>query len=507
MSRVSRKAAGVRNDRVRIVDVGVDVLIPNARGLYDSGSRLKMVYARPLDAGGLELRYVIEEPPHQGFTIWRCTIGRTVPSLAEIWPLISWDEREIMDLYGITFLGAPDLRPLVRHAEASATQMTSASVAEQKPDREAPTSTILPEIAGAGLDVQTFPYGPIRAGIVESGAFLFDYVGEHILQYEPQLFFKHRAMEGRFEGLHPDNGVVLAERILAVGSVSHALAYCQAIEACAGCTVPERARWARVLLAEMERIYNHLHYLGHLADTTTLKVGHIEGMLLEEQAKRLNARLTGNRFLRNMLTPGGLRRDLDPVGWLAPALHRLRVEATRYTDLLKHSDSFLDRLLTTGPLPSQIAFDQGATGPVARASGLDRDLRQDHPYAGYDRFPPKVAHDDEADAHARFHVRVEEIQASLALLETLLAQAPEGNARASCEIRSSTEGLGWAEGPRGAVVYAVHVDEAGLLTRVKIRSPSFSNWRAFPFTVQDSNMMDYAINEASFGLTISGCDR
>ncbi|WP_454887877.1 hydrogenase large subunit [Sphingomonas oryzagri] len=507
MTNVPPKAVSPHGDTVRIIDVGVDVLIPNARGLYDSGSRLKMVYARRLPGGGPELRYVIEEPPHQGFTVWRCPIERTAPSLAEIWPLISWDEREIMDLHGIKFLGAPDLRPLVLHAGVSAAQSTSTSVAAGQKAKVDTTADILPEIAGSEMDVQTFPYGPVRAGVVESGAFLFDYVGEHILQYEPQLFFKHRGMENRFEGLPPDDGVVVAERISAVGSVSHALAYCQAIEACAGCMVPDRARWARVLLAEMERIYNHLHYLGHLADTTTLKVGHVEGMLLEEQAKRLNARLTGSRFLRNILTPGGLRRDLDPSGWLAPLLHRLRIEATRYADMLKHSDSFLDRLLTTGPLPSQVAFDQGATGPVARASGLDRDLRHDHPYAAYDRFQPKIAHDIEADAHARFHVRVDEIQASLALLETLLAQAPEGNIHVRCVPPPDTEGLAWAEGPRGAVVYAVHVDGAGTLSRVKVRSPSFSNWRTFPFTVQDSNMMDYAINEASFGLTISGCDR
>ena len=76
-----------------------------------------------------------------------------------------------------------------------------------------------------------------------------------------------------------------------------------------------------------------------------------------------------------------------------------------------------------------------------------------------------------------------------------------------CIAPANSEGLGWTEGPRGSLFYAVHVDEDGKLARVKIKSPSFSNWRAFPFTVHDTNMMDYAINEASFGLTIAGCDR
>ncbi len=103
-------------------------------------------------------------------------------------------------------------------------------------------------------------------------------------------------MEKRFEGLAPARGVVLAERVSGVGSVAHALAYCQAVEAASNCIVPPRARFLRVLLAEMERLYNHLHYFGHLCHTTTLKVGEAEGKLLEEQAKQLNARLTGSRF-------------------------------------------------------------------------------------------------------------------------------------------------------------------------------------------------------------------
>ena len=82
-----------------------------------------------------------------------------------------------------------------------------------------------------------------------------------------------------------------------------------------------------------------------------------------------------------------------------------------------------------------------------------------------------------------------------------------GPIRAACEHVAGSEGLGWAEGPRGSVFYAVHIGPEGRLARVKIKSPSFSNWRAFPFTVHDTNMMDYAINEASFGLTMAGCDR
>ena len=116
--------------------------------------------------------------------------------------------------------------------------------------------------------------------------------------------------------------------------------------------------------------------------TTTLKVGEAEGKLLEERAKQINGRLTGSRFLRSLLIPGGLRRDLDPTPWLGDELERLREEIAGYMEMLESTNSHLDRLITTGILPHEVAFDQGATGPIQRASGFDRDLRRDHPYAG-----------------------------------------------------------------------------------------------------------------------------
>ncbi|EQD60915.1 NADH-ubiquinone oxidoreductase [mine drainage metagenome] len=89
----------------------------------------------------------------------------------------------------------------------------------------------------------------------------------------------------------------------------------------------------------------------------------------------------------------------------------------------------------------------------------------------------------------------------------MLAGLPDGRLRTECRPPPPKQGLGWAETPRGTAYYAVHLDADGRLARVKIKSPSFSNWRVFPYTVHDSNMMDYAINEASFGLTVAGCDR
>ncbi len=411
-----------------------------------------------------------------------------------------------MDLHGIRFRDHPEPNRLVL-AQHVPPPLAPAARQSGWPE-SAPNGTgirTLPEVLAA--DVQVLPFGPVRADVLESAEFNFLYIGEQILHYHPHLFFKHRGMEARFRGADAVRGTILAERVSGVGSVAHALAYCQAVEHAADCTVPTRARWLRVLLAELERVYNHLHYLGHLANTTTLKVGEAQGKLLEERAKQINTRLTGSRFLRGLLIPGGLRRDLAPTGWLSEQLEGLRAETARYVRHLEDSDSHLDRLLTTGVLSPRLAFEQGATGPVQRASDTDRDLRRDHPYAGYAELPLTIPVRQEGDAYARYRVRIDEIDVSIAMMQRVLLLLPDGDIRAPCSPRPLAEGLGWAESPRGTLFYAVHFGPDARFARVKIKSPSFSNWRVFPFTVHDTNMMDYAINEASFGLTISGCAR
>ncbi len=185
----------------------------------------------------------------------------------------------------------------------------------------------------------------------------------------------------------------------------------------------------------------------------------------------------------------------------------MRREAAAYAAELERTASYRDRLHDTGVLDARTAFDQGATGPVERASGLDRDLRRDHPYAAYEEMDLRVPVESAGDAHARARVRVREIEAGFEAILRLLPRLPDGPVRVPVTVPGGAEGLGWAESPRGSLYYAVHAGADGRLARVKIKSPSFSNWRAFPYTVHDTNMMDYAINEASFGLTVAGCDR
>ncbi len=490
---------GVREQRCDAAE-----LVARVKVLHDDGGRMQMAYGWFPAADVVEVCY-LAAPLQQPFQLWRCrAVDGCLPSLAAQAPLLGWYEREISDLCGVRFDGHPEPYPLLFEGQ-DGPPLDPARAADAQPYERLRAPVFRPEVLGP--DVQQLPFGPVRGDVLESAQFEFFYLGEHILRYQPRLFFKHRGMERRFAGLNPAAGTAVAERVSGVGSFAHALAYCQAIETAAECAVPARARWLRTLLAELERLYNHLHYFGHLADTTTLKVGQAEGKFLEERVKQLAARISGSRFLRNVLVPGGLRRDLILPVDLQAQVDTLWEQTRYYLDQLKRTTSYLDRLITTGQLSRQLAFDQGASGPVERASGCARDLRRDHPYASYAEIEFPVPVHEDGDAFARAEVRAAELAASVLILRRALAQLPSGPIRVPCEPLPGSEGLGWAESPRGALFYAVHLNGEGRLARVKIKSPSFSNWRVFPFTVHDTNMMDYAINEASFGLSIAGCDR
>ncbi len=472
------------------------------------GARMQMAYAwHPHNQAYPEIIYVGTMGSRKPFQVWRLPLEKSkqVPSLANLAPLLSWHEREIRDLFGIEFLHHPEPYPMVLHEGGKST--ISPMSPDYPPQKILPFSFEpwqLPKFENE--NIQQLPFGPVRGAICESAQFTYFYAGEFILHFYQRLFFKHRGMEKRFEGLSLDLGVILAERVCGVSSVAHSLAFCQAVENACDCEVPERAKQWRVILAELERLYNHLQYLGHLCHTTTLKIGEVQGKLLEERVKQLNAKVTGSRFLREIITPGGLRKE-PQAKEIESTLNVLHKDIKIYCEELLETYSHLDRLIGTGILTKKAAFEDGSTGPVLRASGIKYDFRHDHPYAAYANQQLTVPISENGDANARMSVRIMEIEESIRLIKGMLVVLRTGPIKSDCISTPYAEGLGWVESPRGALFYAIHLDGAGNLARVKINSPSFSNWRVFPSTVHESNMMDYAINEASFGLTIADCDR
>jgi formate hydrogenlyase subunit 5 len=422
-------------------------------------------------------------------------------------PLISaafWYEREVHDLFGVVPAGHPRLEPLILPTGVSAADLPRPGAAG-KPTAIEPDPGVLPRhTIGPGLF--TIPHGPVRSGVVESLEYLVETPGEDIPHLNMRLFYKHRGIEKRFEGMLPDDGVLLAERTEGIASVAHALAYCQAIERIERTQVPWAAALVRVLHAEFERLACHLDVIVRLADGAGLAVATARFGWHKERVLRLVGQLSGSRFGRGVIVPGGVNesRGVDPVGVL-PAVGALDRQITSDIRLLMGSASFLDRLRRTGPLRPDRAGEHGALGPVGRASGNRDDARQARPYAAYDSLGLAVSSREDGDALARLEVRVDEITNSFHLLRQTadeLAEADGGPLRAQCNPADG-RAVGWAEAPQGELLYDVRIED-GRISRCRSRSASFHNLVLMHEVFAGDILTDFPFIEASFGLSAAG---
>jgi formate hydrogenlyase subunit 5 len=324
-----------------------------------------------------------------------------------------------------------------------------------------------------------------------------------------RVYHKHRGIESRFEGMAPADGVLLAERVEGVASVAHALAYCQALEASAsGPGLPRGALLVRVLHAELERAANHLDSMVRHTEAAGQAVANSRLAWHKERLLRLRAELCGHRFGRGVVVIGGVA---GPPALAPEAARRelagLEADVGADTKLLMATSSFIDRLRGTGIITPELAAARGALGPVARASGLDEDLRTHRPYAGYGLIEfPEHRYRDSGDALGRQLVRLEELRGSFRLgrlaLEALAEETAEGPWAADVVPGDGTA-WGWAEAPQGELLYMVEL-EGGRLRRVKPRSASFHNLSLFPDAFGGDIFTDFAFIEASFGLSIAG---
>ncbi len=342
----------------------------------------------------------------------------TFPSLGDLFPAAGWYERVIWEELGITPQNHPMLRRLrlpPDWPEHVYPAQEGFAWREQVPAGEARFFEL--EVAPVG--VVDYPLGPVRSGIVESGHYTLRTVGEELVDISVQPFYKHRGVEQRAEEIPIELVPLLAERISGTSAFAHSLAFCQACERLTGVEIPTRASFLRTLFAELERLYNHLGYQADLCQATGLSVAQAQFDIWKECVLRLNADISGHRYLFGMNIPGGLGRDLTAGGQgevraLAAALRKEMAVLGRQ---LLASASHRDRLEHTGILAPEQAQEYGAVGPVGRASGRDRDLRRDHPYAAYEAMDFEVPLRQEGDALARARMCLDEIEQALRLIE------------------------------------------------------------------------------------------
>jgi Ni,Fe-hydrogenase III large subunit/Ni,Fe-hydrogenase III component G len=428
----------------------------------------------------------------------------TIPSLAALSFPISRFEREMRDLLGITPMGHPDPRPLVRHGFWP--ESFHPLRCGESPPQFADDGHPFPFTPVEGAGVYEIPVGPVHAGVIEPGHFRFNVLGETVLKMRARLYFTHKGTERLCAGRHPGEAVALAERVSGDSTVAHASAFCQAVESLAGVDIPDGAVAWRVILLELERLYNHITDVGAIIADTGFQVGQAHCMRLRERILRLNKMLTGSRLMRGAVVPGGVVVHADATAGFAE-IERVASDFEEVVRICVENTLVADRLDGTGWLDPTVAHDFGVVGYVARASGLSHDARRDLPMGAYRWFDFSPIVEDGGDVRARLQVRVREARQTIFVIDQVRARA--ASVRAPMEHASYPAfipSFGIVEAWRGRLVHMVMADDHNRLHRVKIVDPSFFNWPALARALENNIVPDFPLCNKSFNQSYSGND-
>jgi Ni,Fe-hydrogenase III large subunit len=430
--------------------------------------------------------------------------GDSFPSLTPDCPQVHLFEREIAEQYGVRPEGHPWFKPVRFHAS----YRPGHDAWGRKPG-EAPVIGVTDYYRVEGEEIHEVAVGPVHAGIIEPGHFRFQCHGEKVFHLEISLGYQHRGAERTLAGGPDKRTIHTMETVAGDTSIGHATAYCQAVEALAGCQVPIRADVLRGVALELERLANHTGDLGALANDvgflpTASYCGRIRGDFLN-----LTALLCGSRFGRGMVRPGGVAFDLDESR-KQQCLERLNAafrDVENAANLLWESASVQARFENTGAISPETAKALGLVGPAARACGIECDVRQDFP-AGIFRFAQiPVSTWPSGDVFARAYVRWSEIQRSVVFIREQLEALPDGPVRtAPGALKPEHLVVTLAEGWRGAIGHVALTDAQGRFARYKIVDPSFHNWTGLAMALRDQQISDFPLCNKSFNLSYCGYD-
>jgi len=411
-------------------------------------------------------------------------------------------ERAAADLFGLVPEGAADDRPWLDHGRWEIAHPLGAASAN--PGQ--PTYRFLPVY---GESLNEVPVGPVHAGIIEPGHFRFTAQGETVVRLEERLGYVHKGIDRLMRGASLARGAELAARTSGDSTVGYSWAFAQAVEAALCVAVPERAFRLRGLMAEVERLANHLGDIGAICNDAAFAMMQAQMSVLREKVLRAAQEAFGHRFMRDRIVPGGVASDLDAEGEgvLRALVAEVRDRFPPLVDLYDNTASLLDRTVATGSVSADLVRRFGAGGYVGRASGRDFDTRRDLRYAPYYMLKLDVPVQAEGDVNARVWIRIREVEQSCSLITQMLNALPRGALRTDvAQAGEPREGLGLIEGFRGDILVWLSLDAEGRIRRCHMRDPSWFQWPLLEAAIEGNIIADFPLCNKSFNCSYSGHD-
>jgi len=411
-------------------------------------------------------------------------------------------ERAVQDLVGLVAEGLADARPWLDHGRWAVRHPLGGTT-----DAAPRPASAYPFLSADGEALHQIPVGPVHAGIIEPGHFRFHGNGEAVARLEERLGYVHKGTEKLMEGKSVTEAARLAARISGDSTVAHSLAFARALEAALDIAVPPRAVWLRALMAELERIANHLGDIGAICNDAAFVLMHSQCGVLRERVLRAAEACFGHRLMMDRVVPGGVTHDLADEGkrLLRDLAAQLRHDVKPLVALYDDKPSLLDRTVGTGVVSAALVHRFAAGGYVGRAAARGFDARRVPGYPPYDGLDFEVPVFSEGDVNARVWMRIRETEASLALIEQILTALPAGPLATEVPLRGG-EGMALVEGFRGDILTWARVGDDGRIARCHPRDPSWFQWPLLEAAIEGNIVADFPLCNKSFNCSYSGHD-
>jgi ech hydrogenase subunit E len=354
----------------------------------------------------------------------------------------------------------------------------------------------------------TIPFGPQHPVLPEPLQLRLVMEDEKIVEALPAIGYCHRGIEKLAEKKDYVQDVYLIERICGICSFQHSLNYCQGIESLMGVTVPDRARYLRVVWAELHRIHSHLLILGLLADAFGFENLFMQLWRVREHVLDILEKTTGARIMLTSCCLGGVRRDID--GGLQTevlqSLDKVQAQLSELLPTLVNDYSVKQRLVGVGTISKEKAYELGAVGPVARACGIAADLRETG-YAAYGELDFKLVTERSGDCYARTLVRVHELDESAGLVRRAIQRLPAGPISVPVKGNPTGEVAARLEQPRGELLFYIRGNGTKNLERFRARTPTYANLAPLLHMLPGCQLADVPVIVLSIDPCISCTER